>query len=61
MGKAIHISKAKTLRPLIRTLTCPKAIKMAAEDVKPLMTGNEMNCTMNPVKEKHVIVVFEIS
>jgi len=25
------------------TLTCPNAIKMAAEDVKPLITGKEMN------------------
>ena len=32
------------------TLTCPNAIKMAAEDVKPLITGKEMNWITKPEK-----------
>lgn len=55
--KSVHaINHHETLLRLLQlldlTLTWLKAINMAADDVKPLMTGNEMNCTIKPKKQR---------
>jgi hypothetical protein len=36
----------------MQTFNSETIIVIAADDVKPLMTGNEMNSTRNPIREE---------
>jgi len=53
-GAYIHRGK-KGGAQLSLTLTCPRAMVMAAAEVKPLMTGTGMKSTRNPVSITHTI------
>ena len=46
---SLYIIEHKSIQPVLLTFISDAIIVMAAEEVKPLMTGNDINSTRNPM------------